>query len=83
MKSLKLKEPLSAISRETVGMAGFAPSPREKDEPFVADRIQALLNNLNKAKKDLKEYKKIIEEYRSEICGMQRALETLNNQNLA
>ncbi len=31
---------------------------------------------------ELKEYKKMIEMYRSEILGMQRNLETLNNANL-
>lgn len=34
------------------------------------------------AQSELKEYKKLIETYRSEIGGMQRHLETLNNDNL-
>ena len=37
---------------------------------------------MKKAKLDLKDYKKLIETYRSEISGMQRTLETANNENL-
>ena len=36
----------------------------------------------NQRFQELKEYKKLIETYRSEIGGMQRNLETLNNDNL-
>ena len=37
---------------------------------------------MRSAQTDLKDYKKVIETYRSEIGGMQRHLETLNNDNL-
>jgi chromosome segregation ATPase len=48
----------------------------------VKSSIEQLQEKLRIAKLELKDYKKIIETYRSEIASMQRNLETLNNDNL-
>ena len=48
----------------------------------VKSYIEQLQEKLRIAKLELKDYKKIIETYRSEIASMQRNLETLNNDNL-
>ena len=58
------------------------PSPRGPNEIDVKSYIEHLQEALHNAKMDLKEYKKLIETYRSEIEQMQRNLETLNNDNL-
>ena len=58
------------------------PSPRVEKEYDVKAHVEYLQNALHNAKTQLKEYKKQIETYRSEIAAMQRALETLNNDNL-
>ena len=58
------------------------PSPRQDKEYDVKAHLEYLQNALMNAKNYLKEYKKQIETYRSEIAAMQRALETLNNDNL-
>ena len=58
------------------------PSPRGPNESDVKSNIENLQQYLQSAKTDLKEYKKLIETYRSEIASMQRQLETLNNDNL-
>ena len=58
------------------------PSPRGPNEIDVRSYIDTLQTKLNIAKGELKEYKKLIETYRSEIASMQRELETLNNDNL-
>ena len=58
------------------------PSPRNPNEFDVKSYIENLQEALKTAQLDLKEYKKIIETYRSEIGSMQRHLETLNNDNL-
>ena len=58
------------------------PSPRAQNEFDVKTYIEQLQEALHFAKMQLKEYKKIIETYRSEIAQMQRHLETLNNDNL-
>ena len=57
-------------------------SPRDNGEEDVQSRLEKLVEQLRKAKLDLKDYKKLIETYRSEISGMQRTLETGNNENL-
>ena len=44
--------------------------------------LEKLQDDLRFAQGELKEYKKCIETYRSEIGAMQRHLETLNNDNL-
>ena len=48
----------------------------------VKSYIEQLQEKLRIAKLELKDYKKIIETYRSEIASMQRNLETQNNDNL-
>ena len=58
------------------------PSPRSAQEIDVKGYIEHLTDCLRDAKNNLKDYKRLIETYRSEILGMQRALETLNNDNL-
>ncbi len=58
------------------------PSPRGPNEADVKSYIENLQDQLTRAKMELKEYKKLIEQYRSEITAMQRHLETLNNDNL-
>ena len=58
------------------------PSPRNANEHDVKSYIESLQEALANAKFQLKDYKKIIETYRSEIATMQRNLETLNNDNL-
>ena len=58
------------------------PRARAPDENDVKSYVEYLQQSLYNAKMELKEYKKIIEMYRSEILGMQRNLETLNNDNL-
>ena len=79
--SLKLKESLLNGSNQGSlhGLASFSPSPRLQDEPDINARMTALLDLMANTKNELKEYKKLIEQYRSEISGMQRAMETLNN----
>ena len=54
----------------------------KEKEYDVKAHLEYLQNALLNAKMHLKEYKKQIETYRSEIAAMQRALETLNNDNL-
>ena len=58
------------------------PSPRNNEENDVTRRVTGLYDYLNQTKQELKDYKKLIETYRSEIASMQRNLETLNNENL-
>ena len=58
------------------------PSPRQQNEFDVKSYVEHLQDALRNAKFELKEYKKLIETYRSEIAAMQRNLETLNNDNL-
>ena len=58
------------------------PSPRSPQELDVKNYIEKLQEDLRSAQNDLKDYKKVIETYRSEIGAMQRHLETLNNDNL-
>ena len=58
------------------------PNPRSSGEMDVKGYIENLQERLGNAKMELKEYKKLIETYRSEIGSMQRNLETLNNDNL-
>ena len=48
----------------------------------VKNYIEKLQDDLRSAQTDLKDYKKVIENYRSEIGSMQRHLETSNNDNL-
>ena len=58
------------------------PSPRGNNEDDVSGRVHQLYDYLTRTRQELKDYKKLIETYRSEIAGMQRNLETLNNENL-
>ena len=58
------------------------PRARAPDENDVKSYVEYLQQSLGNAKGELKEYKKMIEMYRSEILSMQRNLETLNNDNL-
>ena len=58
------------------------PSPRHPNEFDIKSYVEHLQDALRNAKYELKEYKKLIETYRSEIASMQRNLETLNNDNL-
>ena len=58
------------------------PRARAPEENDVKSYIEYLQESLRNAKLELKEYKKMIEMYRSEILSMQRNLETLNNDNL-
>ena len=58
------------------------PSPRSQGEIDVASYVAHLHDYLKKTQGELKDYKKLIETYRSEIASMQRNLETLNNDNL-
>ena len=58
------------------------PSPRNNDEIDVRERVAQLTEYLQTTKGELKNYKKLIETYRSEIASMQRNLETQNNENL-
>ena len=46
------------------------PSPRNDGEPDVKNYIESLQEALRTAQMDLKEYKKLIESYRSEIGAM-------------
>mgnify|MGYP000977299120 CR=1 FL=1 len=57
-------------------------SPRAQGEMDVKQHIEGLTEQLRGAHDELKEFKKMIESYRSEIGSMQRSLETLNNDNL-
>ena len=57
-------------------------SPRKDGEMDIKSQIEYLFDRLRAAQNELKEYKKLIETYRSEIAGMQRQLETYNNDNL-
>ena len=58
------------------------PSPRGNGEFDIKSYIEQCRNALMFAQSELKEQKKQIETYRSEIGSMQRNLETLNNDNL-
>ena len=58
------------------------PSPRGQNEIDVRSYIEQLIEYLNRTKGELKDYKKTIEIYRSDIAAMQRTLETKNNDNL-
>ena len=58
------------------------PSPRNQGEVDVRSYIDHLHEYLKKTQGELKDHKKVIETYRSEIGSMQRNLETLNNDNL-
>ena len=58
------------------------PSPRHNGELDVKNYIETLTDTLRNAQGELKEFKKLIEQYRSEIGSMQRNLETMNNDNL-
>ena len=58
------------------------PSPRSPSELDVKSYLEKLQDDLRFAQGDLKDYKKLIEAYRSDIGTMQRHLETLNNDNL-
>ena len=57
-------------------------SPRAPNEDDIKTYVEKLQDSLARVKFELKEYKKVIETYRSEIVAMQRQLETLNNDNL-
>jgi len=70
--------------RSNQGLVSYdnKPSPRGPNENDVKTYVESLREQLASARMDLKEYKRIIENYRSEISAMQRHLETLNNDNL-
>ena len=73
---------LSGRNNQALISYDVKPSPRSPSELDVKNYIEKLQEDLRCAQGDLKDYKKVIEVYRSEIGGMQRHLETLNNDNL-